>query len=269
MTDSDLHPNRTAEATPGEAGTEWSGHHIRLESFEGPLDLLLYLIRRHEMDIYEVPIAEIAGQYLAHLDQVESLDLDRAGDYLLVAATLLTIKAAMLLPGREEPEEEDEDLDPERQFALRLVEYQTFKEVSRRLSEAAAGRMKLYPKGGWLVFDGAEEPEEEEEPEADLSINEMLKAFTRLIFTIRPSEGHRVELEAWTVEEKVRAIRARLEREGRFEFLSLFEGLCVREELVVTFVALLELIHAGEARVSQRGNFSTLIVTRAAVGGTG
>jgi segregation and condensation protein A len=237
---------------------------VKLDRFEGPLDLLLHLVRRHEMDIYDIPIAIITSQYLSFLDEVGGLDLDRAGDYLLMAATLMAIKARTLIPGHEDDEEE-EDVDPNELLSLRLIEYQAFKEVSRRLSVAAGRRMKLYPRGDWLSLeDEAEDGEGDGGAVAapDISINEMLKSFTKLIYTIKPVERHHVSLAAYTVEEKIVRLRERLAGEGTFEFLSLFCGMVEREELVVTFVALLELIHLGEARVKQRGNFKKLIVFR-------
>lgn len=254
-------PGASCDSGPIVAPQVWKGYHVRLDSFEGPLDLLLFLISKNELDIYNIPIAVITGQYLASLDGVEDLDLDLAGEYLLMAATLLAIKARTLLPGKEEIWDEEEEVSPEQALSLRLLEYQTYREVSRRLSEAASRRMRIHERGSWLGFDEDEMPEEEGIA-PDVSMNEMLKAFTKLIFTIKPTEGHRVRLSPFTVEEKSTLIRRRIEQEGAFEFLSLFTEMVDREELIVTFVALLELIHLGVARVIQRGNFQKLIIKR-------
>jgi len=238
----------------------WKGYHVKLDPFEGPLDLLLYLIRKNELDIYDIPIAIVTRQYLSFLDGVDHVDLDRAGDFLLMAATLMAIKAKTLLPGRDAFSEEDVDVSPEEELSLRLLEYQAFREVSRQLSSAALNRMRLFPRGDWLVF--GDEEDDEDDAGTEESINEMLKSFANLVYAMKPVESHRVNLASFTVEEKTGSIRMRLSREQRFEFLSLFRDIYVREELVVTFVALLELINMGEVKVTQRGNFNKLIITR-------
>ncbi len=247
----------------GEHAQSWRGYHVKLDPFEGPLDLLLYLIKKSELDIYDIPIAIVTRQYLSFLNDVDHVDLDRAGDFLLMAATLMAIKAKTLLPGRDVFSEEDIDVSPEEELSLRLLEYQTFREVSRQLSSAAMNRMRIFPRGDWLVFD---DEEDEEDTGTEQSINEMLKSFANLVYAMKPIESHRVNLASFTVEEKTGSIRRRLSREGRFEFLSLFRDIYIREELVVTFVALLELINMGEVRVTQRGNFKKLMITRVAGG---
>ncbi len=251
-----------AGMTIRETPYDWKGYHVELDQFAGPLDLLLHLVRKHEIDIYDIPIAVITAQYLSYLESAERIDLDRAGDFLLVAATLMVMKARALLPGIEDEGEEDL-LAPEEELSLRLIEYQTFKEVSRQLSEAAMNRMKLYTRGDWLDFD--EGNGDEEIPAAtstDVSFNEMLRAFSRLIFTLKPVENHHVEISHHTVAGQREWIRQRLAAEGKLEFISLFRKLVSREELVITFIALLELIHLGEAKVTQRGNFKKLMISR-------
>ncbi len=253
----------TGGTVADESSPIWRGYRVKLDQFEGPLDLLLFLIKKNEIDIYDIPLAVITGQYLIFLDGVEYLDLDRAGDYLLMAATLMSMKARTLLPGKETIYNEEEELTPEEELSLRLIEYQTFREVSRRLSEAASSRMKLHTRGNWLIIDDeyeGDEPDFKATPE--VSINEMLRAFSKLIYTLKPREGHRVRLSAFSVEEKTGWIRNKLSKEEPFEFLSLFRGIIDREELVVTFIALLELINLGEAKVTQRGNFRKLVISK-------
>jgi segregation and condensation protein A len=250
------------EHTPG-----WTGYHVMLEVFEGPLDLLLYLIKKNELDIYNIPVATITEQYLSFLDEVECIDLDRAGDFLLMAATLMVMKARALLPGREVVSEEDIDIEPEKELALRLIEYQTFKEMSKLLSESASNRLRLFTRGDWISFEEEEDEEEQAEASHDLSINEMLKAFSNLIYTIKPSESHRISTISYTVEEKMSWIRSRLDKESKFKFQSLFGGIIERIEFVVTFIALLELMHVGDVKVRQRGNFKNLFVIKTS-GGT-
>jgi segregation and condensation protein A len=251
----------SARMPPGESASAWKGYHVELDQFSGPLDLLLHLVRKHEIDIYDIPIAVITEQYLSYLEGVEQIDLDRAGDFLLIAATLMVMKAKTLLPGIQD-EEEGELLAPEEELSLRLIEYQTFKEVSRQLSEAAMNRMKLYTRGDWFEIDeGNGDEEAHAAHSAEVTINEMLRAFSRLIFTLRPVENHHVEISHHTVAEQKSWIRKRLAEEGRLEFISLFRKLISREELVVTFIALLELIHLREAKVTQRGNFKKLMIS--------
>lgn len=252
-----------AGTTTGGAIQTWKGYHVELDQFEGPLDLLLHLVRKHEIDIYDIPIAVITEQYLAYLEGVEQIDLDRAGDFLLIAATLMVMKARSLLPGVED-EEETDLISPEEELSLRLIEYQTFKEISRQLSEAAVSRMQLFTRGDWFEIED-ENGDEESVPASsvEVTINEMLRAFSRLIFTLRPPESHHVEVSRHTVAEQRTWIRKRLREEGKFEFISLFRKLGNREELVVTFIALLELINLREIKVTQKGNFKKLFISAA------
>ncbi|MCB1161830.1 segregation/condensation protein A [bacterium] len=231
---------------------------VRLELFEGPLDLLLYLIRKEEIEITDIPVARITDQYLAHLGQLEDLELDGAGEYLLMAATLLRIKSRMLLPRPTFGEEEE---DPRRDLVAQLQEYRKYKELAERFGDLAEARRRL--------FDFVPE-----QPLAELRTREEVFSldFPDLLAALRDVMGivaerearHRIELENITIEEKMDLIRDRLQRGGRLLFRDFFAEAPSRLHVIVTFMALLEMVKYGEAAVRQEGAFAEIWIETAA-----
>lgn len=226
------------------------GYAVKLPIFEGPLDLLLHLIRANEVDVTDIPIARIAEQYIEYLALMRELNLDVAGEYLVMAATLAWIKSRLLLPPSEE-EEEDEGLDPRAELVARLLEYQRFKEGAESLGE----RTRL----GRDVFVGRApdpEPTPEAEREIEVGLVSLLEAFRRVLRRTRPQATlHEVEAESVTVVDRMRAVMLLLEERDALEFERIFEleagATPSRPLLVATFLALLELVRLEALRVYQ------------------
>ncbi len=228
---------------------------VKLDQFEGPLDLLLYLIQREEMDISDIPIARITEQYLQHIENMDMLDLTAAGDFLVMAATLLRIKARMLLPV-ERPGEEGEE-DPRAELVHRLLEYKKFKEAAKRLEEHESERLRTFtrPLDGALVDEARQHGDEET---FDINLPQLIKALQSVLGRFEEVVSHEIKLEPVSLEDKTALLRDRLRERGRMPFSELFEGARTRMEVIVTFMALLELIKGGAVRVHQADSHSEL-----------
>jgi segregation and condensation protein A len=224
---------------------------VRLDLFEGPLDLLLYLIRKEEIEITDIPIALITDQYLAHLDQMGTHELDGAGEYLVMAATLLRIKSRILLPRPGDPEEED----PRRELVQQLLEYRKYKEIAGRMETLARERTQMHD----FVPDTPLEELRSTEEVFELDYTELMGALKSVMERVAERESrHRVALEDVTIEDKLALVRGKLREEGRFLFRDFFSQARTRLHLVVTFMALLELMRMGEARAFQLSNFGEI-----------
>lgn len=226
---------------------------VRLDLFEGPLDLLLYLIRKDEIEIADIPIAHITEQYLAHLQQLEVLELDAAGEYLLMAATLLRIKSRMLLP-RPVFGDEAED-DPRRDLAAQLEEYRKYKALAERFGELAEQRRLRYDFVPAQPLDSLRTREEI----FQFDFPDLLGALRDVMSLVADREArHRVELENVTLEEKMALIRARVLRGERLVFRDLLAEAPTRLHVIVTFMAMLEMVKYGELCIEQEGRFGEI-----------
>jgi len=229
---------------------------FRLEGFEGPLDLLLHLIQKNELDIFNIPIALITGQYLEYLQLMKVLNLDIAGEYLLMASTLLHIKSRMLLPKSSEGEEETEE-DPRAELMRRLLEYQKYKEAALELEKRPLLDRDVFIR---LMPAGAEEEPEEEKVEVNLL--DLIEAFRKMLERVKPEGVHEVVLELISVEDKIEEILALLERENRsVAFHRLFPEQVSRRVVVVTLLAILELVKMKRIRIFQMTPFETIRVS--------
>jgi len=227
---------------------------VKLERFEGPLDLLLHLIKRDEIDIYDIPIARITQQYLAYLELMRSFDLDVAGEFMVMAATLMRIKARMLLPQPPAGEEEDEG-DPRVELVQRLIEYRQFKEAAQSLKLKEGDRRLLFERG--MV------PSEEEAgplPLQPASLFDLLDALNRVMARVPEAAVYEVVAEPYEVEDKISFISASLAEAGTLSFADLILRCRTRAEMIVTFIALLELIKLGRAVILQTENFGDITV---------
>jgi len=229
---------------------------FRLEGFEGPLDLLLHLIQKNELDIFNIPIALITGQYLEYLQLMKVLNLDIAGEYLLMASTLLHIKSRMLLPKSSEGEEETEE-DPRAELMRRLLEYQKYKEAALELEKRPLLDRDVFIR---LMPAGAEEEPEEEKVEVNLL--DLIEAFRKMLERVKPEGVHEVVLELISVEDKIEEILALLERENRsVAFHRLFPEQVSRRVVVITLLAILELVKMKRIRIFQMTPFETIRVS--------
>ena len=227
---------------------------VRLEMFEGPLDLLLHLIKKNRLNITDIPIALITEQYLEYLKLMKVLNLDVAGEYLLMAATLLHIKSKMLLPASSGEEGEEIETDPRAELVRRLLEYQQYKEAALELEDRPLLDRNVFARS---VSQETEETEEEERVE--VSLFELLEAFRKVLDKTRLETFHDVTLEPITVEEKIREVLSLLQKENRsMAFHTFFPDQASRATVVVTFLAVLELVKMKVIRIFQASAFETI-----------
>jgi len=233
---------------------------FQLEIFEGPLDLLLHLIKKNEVSITDIPIATITEQYLATLELMQTLNLDTAGEFLVMAATLIHIKSRTLLPESDtETDEEEEGGEPREELMKRLLEYQRFKEAAGEL-----GQRDVLTRD---VFVRATAPTEKPVPTAfrELSVFELLTALRRVLERLPKDEFHEVTLDKITVREKMTLVLERLRVAGQVMFESLFTDARTRMAVIVTFLAMLELVKMRAIRIFQ-DRLDGPIIIEAAVG---
>lgn len=232
---------------------------LKLEVFEGPLDLLLHLIKKNEIDIYDIPIALITQQYLAYLEMMRSLNLDIASDFLVMAATLLHIKSKMLLPASEEESEEDEtaegEEDPRAELVRRLLEYQRFKEAAQELIKGPLLNQEVFIR---QFFEEKEREEAEELLGGELTLFDLVQAMKKVLQNLSAEEFEEITIEHLTIKEKIHAIMEHLWEKESITFHELFTSLTPRPEIIVTFLALLELIRLRMIQVYQTDPFGTI-----------
>lgn len=234
-------------------------YQVKLDNFDGPLDLLLFLIQENEIDIYDIPVALITGQYLEYIEVMTSLDLEVGGDFLLMAATLVRIKAKMLLPRRLSEEEESLE-DPREELVRRLVEYRQFKEAATVLGGHEDTQLDVFfrPVTDNYVDEEASPEDIVEEIKLDLNLWDLIRAFKGVLDRGGDELARTIERESITIEEKMDEIMYMLAaREGLF-FRDLFPGDAGRSILVVTFLALLELIRQRQLEVQQSGTLGDI-----------
>lgn len=229
---------------------------FRLEGFEGALDLLLHLIQKNELDIFNIPIALVTEQYLEYLQLMKVLNLDTAGEYLLMASTLLHIKSRMLLPKSSEGEEEKEE-DPRAELIRRLLEYQKYKQGALELE-----KRPLLDRDVFIRLMPAEPEEAPEEEKLEVNLLELIEAFREVLKRVKPESVHEVLLEPVSVEEKIEEILILLEKENRsVAFHRLFPEQVSRRVVVVTLLAILELVKMKRIRIFQMTPFETIRVS--------
>ena len=220
-------------------------YEVKLEIFEGPMDLLLHLIRKNEVDIFDIPIATITEQYLQYLEMLKALNINVAGDFFVMASTLIHIKSKMLLPGFEEEEEGE---DPRIEIMGPLLEYLRLKEIASELSERELlyrdTFLHLLPKEDRAQLQG-------EEPLLEVNLFQLIDAFKRVVEQRLPDTVLDFQVQKWSLKDKTAFIIERLRRSGSLHFEDLFEQDRSISEFVVTFLALLELVHLGLIRLFQ------------------
>jgi len=227
---------------------------IHLENFEGPLDLLLHLIRKNEMDICDIQIAEITAQYLAVIDTMKSLNLDVAGEFVLMGATLIHIKSKLLLPAQEEEDLEEEDLDPRAELVRRLLEYQKYKE--------AAADLDSRPLLGRDVFARRLPPPVETEDEdaefVEVGIFDLVEAFRQLLKAAPQQTVHEIGFEQISITERINHILHEVATRSSLAFSELFSATPKRSEIVATFLAMLELVKMRTVRLMQNAHYGSI-----------
>ncbi len=238
-------------------------YQVRLEHFEGPLDLLLFLIREHEVDIYDIPISLVTQQYLQYLELLKLMDLEVGSEYLLMAATLLRIKSKMLLPRRPE-EEEEEAADPREELVQRLLEYRQFKEAAGVLNEHLDRTADIFyhpPMENWDEdLNGVETLDTR--LAGNLNLWDLLQAFKFTLDRAKDDFDRTVERETISIEERMDDILDNLKSRKNLFFRSLFQEDRSRSFLIVTFLALLELIRQNRVVFEQTDTLGEIWLTR-------
>jgi segregation and condensation protein A len=232
---------------------------VKFEVFEGPLDLLLYLIKKEEVDIYEVNLTQLATQFIEYIEVMRLLDLEIAGEFLVMASTLMYIKSRELLPVDQQviPEGEEEGEDPRWELIRQLVEYKKFKDAAVQLQHLETRQENVYPR-----LPGKPQFLEEELPQrGQASLFDLLNAVNAILKRVNQREDLRDIFEdKWTVSEKIESIREQVTRVGRIRFSSLFAEATSRTEVVVTFLAMLELIRLRVVQALQESAFGEIEV---------
>lgn len=232
-------------------------YRFKLDNFEGPLDLLLHLIKDAKLDIATVKLAEITEQYLEYMQDIKSVDMDKASEFITVAATLIEIKSKSVLPVEQE-ETFDEESD-EALLLKRLKEYELFKETSKKLKDIEDVN-KLYRMPG-------KETEKVKVVMKDMVLDQLLDAFARLLTreelkkAVQDDQPKKIVKDRFTVAEKIISIRNFAKERKRFEFEELFDDQMTKSELINTFLALLELLKLQTVQVIQSGTFGNIVIT--------
>jgi segregation and condensation protein A len=228
-------------------------YEIKLDIFEGPLDLLLYLIKKNEIDIYDIPIALITEQYLEHVEIMKSLNLDLAGEYLVLAATLLHIKSKLLLPVPEDEEGEDEE-DPREMLVRQLLEYQAFKEAALNLDKMSVLGRDVFSRG----YSPKEEEREEEIPIREVGIFELVQAFRNAVSVADDETLMEIDVEKISLSETINQIMDELNTKKMLSFTDLLGGLESKTRIIYTFLAILELMKMRVIRAYQAVSYGPI-----------
>src|ERR1041385_5046888 len=236
---------------------------VKFEVFEGPLDLLLYLIRKEEVDIYEVNLTSLATQFIDYIETMRMLDLEIAGEFLVMAATLMYIKSRELLPADQQVQVdgEEEGEDPRWELIRQLVEYKKFKDAAAQLQVLETRQENIFPRlPGKLEFLS-----DAPAPRPDVSIFDLLNAVNGILQRFTKREDQRdIYEDKWTVSEKIEHLMRLVVVRGRLNFSELFESAGSRSEVVCTFLALLELIRLKQLVCSQSEAFGEIEISRGA-----
>jgi segregation and condensation protein A len=233
---------------------------VRLQMFEGPLDLLLHLIKTNELNVYDIPIVLVTQQYLEYLDLMAEMNLDVAGEFLVTAATLIHIKSRMLLP-RPDPAQEDPDEDPREALMRQLLEHQRFKAAAELLHEREIQRSAQWGRPDARV---AEVVGEAPEPEVEVDLFSLMAAFRQVLERARQRPRVVLPPEQISIESRIEQLSARLSETDACGFEDLFADVRTRAGMIVTFLALLEMIRLKLVRVFQQGQFGPIRVYKRA-----
>jgi segregation and condensation protein A len=235
---------------------------IKLDIFEGPLDLLLHLIKNAEVDIYDIPIAEITDQYIAYLKAMEELDLEVASEFLVMAATLIEIKSKMLLPRKKNTDDENSaDEDPRKELVEKLVEYKKYKEFAQILKEIESGNI-MYFKQPEIIDD----IENKEVFFKNITVENLMIAFKKVIdayenrYTTGKEIPQNISFDEYRIEDKMESIKRLILKNKRLSFSQFFNTARSKIEIIVTFLAMLELIKLKLIRAVQYRNFEDITI---------
>lgn len=245
-------PSASAQSTGDE------GYRVSLPMFEGPLDLLLHLVKKHELDILDIPIAFITERYVAYIKLLDELNIDVASEYLLMAATLVHIKSRMLLPNppSEETDEslDGDDVDPRAELVRRLLEYQKYKLAAEQLGSRPVLGRDVFPRGSSEEVAGGQ-------PDLEaVSMFKLLDAFQQVLERTQKTKEHQIDFERFSITEKISELVDRLNQEKRLIFHEIFAPDYSRAELIITFLAILEMTRLRLTRLLQDGPLAPIYI---------
>ncbi|MDD5347899.1 MAG: segregation/condensation protein A [Candidatus Omnitrophica bacterium] len=235
---------------------------IKLQLFEGPLDLLLYLVKKDHLNIYDIPIAQVTEQYLAYLELMKNLDLNIAGEFLVMAATLLQIKSKMLLPAQEEPGAAAEETDPREELIQQLLEYERFKQIAQELRTREQSQQEIYKRPKTSAAAGPQDVPKDAPMYFEASIFDLITAFSKAMEETPKGLFYSVVKDEFTIGEKVHDILHKLLLEATLPLSRLFGEAKNKIEMIVTFLAILELIRLKEIVAVQQELFGDIQVVR-------
>ena len=229
---------------------------FKLDIFEGPLDLLLHLIKEEKMDIHDIPIAEITRQYMEFLDLMDHMNLELAGEYLVMAAELTRIKSRVLLPSDSFEIDKEAGKDPRAELLARLLEYRRYKNVSDELRKLEIERQRVFPSGGMPVLDDVEEGE----VLVSATVFDLFTAFKNVLEKKSFGKDYDIDITTLSVAERIRTLLEILNTTETVTFESLFTALNTKSEIIVAFLAILEMMRLRLIRVMQMETFETIRV---------
>ncbi len=235
-------------------------YRIKLQNFEGPLDLLLFLIKKNEVDIYDIPIADITKQYMEYVEIIQMLDLEGASEFILLAATLIRIKAKMLLPRPKSDDEDEEIVDPRMELVTRLIEYKRFKELSFKLSDIEDTQRNFFQRG--FYPDAERDSEDGIELDEDVSLFSLISVFRQVLDRMPKETYHHVEDLQISLEEQIEFVINNLQKVKQISFVDLIAHLRSKLIVVVTFMAILELMKRGDIVARQSMPFGEIWIVR-------
>ena len=239
-------------------------YRVRLDVFEGPLDLLLHLVKKNEVDLSDLPVATITDQYLAYIDLLQQLDLDRAGEYLVMAATLLHLKSRLLLPSEEVVDEESGE-DPRAELGRQLLEYQRFREAAEMLDRNSMLGRDVFTRVPLRneAIDGQDVVRDVTDEIYDVSLGDLLDALQEVLKNAEPGIVHQVLLEQVSLRERVCLVLDLLRERTQVAFTDLFSTDISRLQILVTFLAALELVRTRIIDINQDERFGPIMLTLA------
>ncbi len=232
-------------------------YRIKLDHFEGPLDLLLFFIKRDELNIYDIPISKITKEFLEYVNLIKMLDLETAGDFILMASTLMHIKVRMLLP--REIDEKGEEIDPRQDLINALLEYKKYKEMAEEFSFFESNQRKINFRGNFSM-DEKEIPPDYEILLKNVSIYDLAKVFKQAIESIKETPVHEIKKINVSIEEQIDFIMNSLKNSPELHFLSLINGIREKIRIVITFIALLELVKIERIGIRESENFNDFVI---------
>jgi segregation and condensation protein A len=249
-------PPGAPAADPAGPGGGGGGYRVALPTFEGPLDLLLHLIEEHELDIRDIPIAFVAQKYVEYITLMDAVNIDVASEYLVMAATLAHIKSVSLLPIPPPVEDEDEDaeLDPRAELIRRLLEYQKYKHAAEQLGSHDVLGRDVFGRG--MPAPAVDGPAQI----AGLNLFKLLDAFQNVLSRAKATIDHQIDFERFSITDRINELSDLLRVRPRLSFDELFDAECTRAELIVTFLALLEMTRLRMTRLYQEGALEMIFV---------